>query len=145
MSWALWQWATCPGWAKLGLALIILAVGLQLVELVLRSWRGVALAGILVVVWFTCGCERAAFEVPAADAAAVSSDAGPVSLDGEIVSLDAEPLPACGPSPVTIDRDCGGTTDSGKACMVAAGLAKAPCLFQGGYLVAACSQCWWLP
>lgn len=139
MSWALWQWATCPGWAKLGLGLILLAVGLQLVDLVLRSWRGVALVAIVVVAIFTCGCERAVFEVVPADAAAV--DVGAAVDTG----IDAEPLSACGPSPITIDRDCGGFTDGGKTCMVASGLAKAPCTFQGGYLVVVCSQCWWLP
>jgi hypothetical protein len=137
----LWQWATAPGWAKIGLGLILLAVVLQMLDLLVSSWRGVVLAAVvLAAVFVFCGCERAAFDAQGRDAAAV--DVGPV-VDSRII--DAEPLSVCGPSPITIDRDCGGFTDSGATCMVASGIAKAPCLFQGGYLVADCSQCWWLP
>jgi hypothetical protein len=48
-AWLLWQWAICPAWAKCGFALLLLAVGLQLVDILVSSWKGVAFAAILLL------------------------------------------------------------------------------------------------
>ena len=60
-GWVVQGWRDSPLWAQLGLVMLALAVVLQLADLVLRSWKGVAMAAMVMgVVWGCCGCERTA-------------------------------------------------------------------------------------
>jgi hypothetical protein len=99
------------------------------------SWKT-----LVVIMALSCvGCGEP-FRAGTPDAAMVDALSAPV----DAMPVDTSP-PACGPSPITIDVDCcAGCTDS-LPCQRASGLAKAPCAFQGGWLVADCSQCRWLP
>ncbi len=103
------------------------------------STSKIAALASFVILLGLAGCEVNPIDLYAADASVDSSKTTGAEA-GRPLGEDA--APACGPSPITIDYDCGKTDKLTTTCQVGSGLAETPCRFQGGWLVSNCIQCW---